>query len=58
MKLTDRKRISDQSRPRLRAGSFEKETWVASAMIIVSNPDRALTVREWDPSLQLQKPGM
>ena len=29
-----------------------KETWIASAMIIASSADRAMTVREWDPVLQ------
>jgi len=35
-------------------GSFEKETWIASAMSIASSTDRAMTVREWDPVLQLK----
>ena len=29
---------------------FEKETWIAAAMIIASNPDRAVTVRERGPT--------
>ena len=29
---------------------FEKETWVPSPMILASNPDRAVTVRERDPT--------
>ena len=29
-----------------------KETWIISAMIIASNADRAMTVKEWDPVLQ------
>ena len=29
-----------------------KKLWVISIMTIVSNPDRAMTVREWDPVLQ------
>ncbi len=34
------------------AAPFEKETWIASAMIIASSADRAMTVGEWDPVLQ------
>ena len=34
------------------AAPFENETWIASAMIIASSADRAMTVREWDPALQ------
>jgi len=43
--------LSGQSRPRCTA-PFENETWIASAMIIASSADRAMTVREWDPALQ------
>ena len=35
------------------AGSFQRETWIASTMIIASDADRAMTVREWDPVDQL-----
>ncbi len=45
-------RVSGQSRPQEALAPFGKETWIASAMIIASNPDRAMTVREWDPVLQ------
>ena len=29
--------------------TFYTQTVVASAMIIASDPDRGMTVREWDP---------
>ena len=32
------------------AGSYMKETSVPSPMILASNPDRAVTVRERDPT--------
>ena len=31
------------------AGSYRKETWIPSPMILVSNPSRAVTVKERDP---------
>ena len=37
---------------------FEKETSIASAMIIASSADRAMTVREWDPVFQRSAWGM
>jgi len=45
--------VSGQCSLRLR-WIIQEETWIAAAMIFASNPDRAMTVREWDPMLQLK----